>query len=61
MGFRESLNSLKLFEKKFFEGTCLPFNGEEVHGFKIVSKGAMTYIKDSAVGFILAIIIIPWM
>lgn len=48
-------------EKNFFECTCLPFNGVEVHGFKIVSKGAMTYIKDSAVGFILAIIIIPWM
>lgn len=36
--------------------TNVSFNGEEAHGFKIFSKGAMTYIKVSAVGFILAII-----
>lgn len=32
------------------------FNVEEVHNFKILSKGAMTYIKASAVEFSLAII-----
>lgn len=35
----------------------MPFiNREEVHSFKTLSKGAMNYIKDSAVWFILAII-----
>lgn len=34
----------------------MSFNREEIHGFKIISKGAMTYIEASAVGFILAII-----
>lgn len=34
----------------------MSFNGEEVRCFKIFSKGAMTYIKVSAVGVILAII-----